>query len=234
MSKFRASLIWSAQFVAALLPFCTTSRLNAETFTITLTPSEQTSEFGMYLAAPFDFGTAFSEIQSVSLEFVLPSGYQGTAVTTGNSSAFSSLEMLLYDAAIPVPDYWYNSTSSLGASAFNVRAATPAEFRFAYSVSLGGDDSPPDWPDFLFTGIGQVGWADTIHASRHLIGSGMESSSTSWLLPGEIQSARLTVVGTPIPEPASNLLLLIGALAVPFCSHVWRRRRQAAAAARSL
>jgi hypothetical protein len=229
MPKFRATLMRSTWVVLAFLSLCTTSRLHAETFTVTLTPTEQAGDLGMYLSAPFDFGTAFSEIQSVTLEFMMPGGYQGTAVTTGNSSVFRSLNLLLYDAAIPMPDYWYNSAASLGGSAFNVRAGTPAEIRFVYS-----DDAPPDWPDFLFTGIGQVGWADTFHASHHLIGSGMESSSISWLLPGEIQSAQLKVVGTPIPEPSSHLMLLVGGLAVPFCRHVWRRRPQAAGAAGSL
>jgi hypothetical protein len=233
MPKFRATLMRSTWVVLALLSLCITSRLHADTFTVTLTPTEQTGDLGMFLSAPFDFGTAFADIQSVLLEFISPAGYQGTAVTTGNSSVFSSLNMLLYGAATPVPDWWYNSPSSLGASAFTVRAGEPKQILFLHSASLAGDTTPLDWPEFLFTGRGQVGWTNEIHASRHLIGSGMESSSISWLLPGEVQSAQLKVVGTPIPEPPSHLLLLVGALAVPFWRHVWRRRRQAAGAAGS-
>ncbi len=69
-----------------LILYGSSSHAIAETFTVPLNPVEQTAANGNYLSAPFDFGTAFSRIDSITLEFIMPGGYEGTAMTTGNSS----------------------------------------------------------------------------------------------------------------------------------------------------
>jgi hypothetical protein len=222
---------WPVLF-AVLLALCAPSFARADRFTVALNLTEQLGVYGGYLSAPFDFGTSFSEIESVTLQFVMPGGYQGFAATTGNSSVIRSLDLLLYPVAAPVPEIWQNSATSLGTSALDISAGTLDEFRFVYSVSSGNDSLPLDWPDFLLTGRGQVGWVDEVYASHHPLPDRMPfSSTTSWVLPGEIRSAQLTIVGTPVPEPASVVLIAAGAvIAISYC-WIWRRRRYQSAAA---
>jgi hypothetical protein len=200
--------------VAAAALMCSASQADDETFTISLVPSAEAGLHGSYLSAPFDFGTAFSEIESLTLRFAMPGGYEGSAVSTGNSFYWRSLNVVLHPADTPAPEYWQNSPSSLGALTLDVRPNAETEFRFLYSVSFGNDPAPPSWPEFLYTGIGRVGWTDEFFSGLHPLPDGVPtSSSTSWALPGEIQSAELIIVGTPVPEPAS-LLLVAASIAV--------------------
>ena len=202
---------------------CASSAVKADSFSITLHPTEQIGANGPYLSAPFDLGTAFSEIESVTLGFIMPTGYEGSAATTGNSSFTRFLKLLLRPTDTPIPEIWQNSPTSLGQSTFDMPAGAAEEFRFLYSVSFPGDDSPLDWPDFLFTGSGEVGWVDEFYSSHHPLPDGVPfTSSRSWLLPSKIQSAQLTIVGTPVPEPASVMLLAAGALTALACRRKWR------------
>jgi hypothetical protein len=77
----------SCRVLLTLLGFvawCNSNAL-AETFTVPLTPAIANGQLGNYLSADFDFETSFSKIDSVTLEFVMPDGYEGNAATTGNN-----------------------------------------------------------------------------------------------------------------------------------------------------
>ena len=193
-----------------LILYGSSSHAIAETFTVPLNPVEQTAANGNYLSAPFDFGTAFSRIDSITLEFIMPGGYEGTAMTTGNSSFFSELKFVLHDSDQP-PDVPINSSASLVSSAFRISTGATSEFPFFLNVFVVGEEFDPIWPDFLYSGAGRVAWIEEIHASYHPLPDGIPlRSTTTWLSPDEIVSPTLTIVGIPVPEPGSILMLLVG------------------------
>src|SRR5262249_38962700 len=63
----------------------------AEIYTVPLSLSEVTGTDGQYLTADFDFHTQFSSIDAVSVNFTMPTGYEGIAVAYGFSSVVSQV-----------------------------------------------------------------------------------------------------------------------------------------------
>jgi hypothetical protein len=51
-------------------------------FTVPLFPIVAHGQHGDYLSADFDFDVKFSDVESVTLEFVIADGYDGTAMST--------------------------------------------------------------------------------------------------------------------------------------------------------
>ncbi len=209
---------------------CGVSFAIADEITVPLTLTQQSGKYGDYLSAAFDFGTAFSHIDSVKLQFVMPDGYEGNAVGTGNSFYSSNLVISAHSSETLVEDisffagFGVVSPPSLSTYQFHVDAGIPFEVDFApYSYSLSGEPIPPTWPDFILGGNGLMTFLDLNQSTFAPLPFGTPSSTTtSWLLPGEIQSATLTIVATPVPEPASIALLSIGCLW--FMQSIARRR----------
>lgn len=197
----------------ALLAIVTSahSSVIAETFTVPLTPAVSMGTHGDYLSASFDFGTSFSRIDSVTLEFVMPAGYEGTAVTTRNSTYTRYLSTLIHDATSLIDDLSFDPFQSLSNLSFHVTAGVPNELQYdRFIVFPGGDPADHMWPEFLFGGSGRVEFIDIHSSSFHPLPSGTTVSfSTSWLIPPEIVSAQLKIVGTAVPEPATWQLMAV-------------------------
>ncbi|MEX2140140.1 MAG: hypothetical protein WD894_12820 [Pirellulales bacterium] len=238
MPKFRAKSTKAVSAHEALVGIvlfilCGPSVLSAESLTVTLTPAQQTGAHGTYFSAPFDFGTAFSEIESVRLEFVMPGGYEGYAASTGNSFYSRALALVIHDAEMPITSVWsLDIATALSASVHDVRPGESTQWDFRRSFAPGEVVPSPNWPDFLFQGAGRIEWIDVFDSSvRPQLGEAPTTITTTWLPPGEIQSAQLTIVGTPVPEPASALLVAMGALTLLSCRQLRRSRSLAAFAA---
>jgi hypothetical protein len=193
----------------------------AATFTVPLSPIAATAPVGEYLSADFDFGTAFSKIDTLMLEFTLPNGYEGNAVTTGNSSYYRNLAFVLHDTAVPV----IGDQNSITRTAFSVRALDPVQIGFGGPLlSFNGVTSQSSWPEFVFLGHGRLAFIDEFRSSFHPLPAGIPvSSTTSWLLLDEIAGASLTIVGTPVPEPG---LVPIAVVCGASCLKLPMRRRR--------
>lgn len=187
------------------------------TYSMPLTLETEVGAHGEYRVAAFDFGVEFAQIESINLEFVMPEGYEGTALTTGNSSYWSQLSIGITDVNSSSIGFGelHNPPLALAITLFNLPADQTSEFAFPpYQVfSWDGEPLiPPTWPEFAFDGLGQVIFIDVNRSSFHPLPTGDAiSSSTTWGDPGAIESVRLTIVGTPVPEPtAVSYLLLSG------------------------
>ncbi len=191
---------------------CRDSLAIAEASTVPLTPVARSGAYGNYLSSPFDFGTAFSRIDSVKLEFTMTGGYEGTAVSTGNSSYFRYFATVIHDEAAAIDNVWPPDTAKvLTNSSFHISAGIATELTLGNFVQFpSAEPVASDWPDFLLTGHGSIAFIDVFESSFHPLPSGIEvSSSTSWSSPGEILSATLTIEGTPVPEPISIWLIVV-------------------------
>jgi hypothetical protein len=186
----------------------------AETFSADLTLAHSSGLFGEYLTAPFDFGVRFADIQSARLELDIPGGYMGTAISTGISSYFRSLFIHVHDQADPPPSEF--PSHYLGTSAMDVPPSNTAEFEFRrMSITFGEQTAYADWPTFLLTGAGAVSLIDVNISSYHPLPDGENATSTvSWLPPPRIESARLIIDATPIPEPSAGALGVWATLAL--------------------
>ena len=184
--------------------------MHAETFTVSLQPQETTGPYGTYLSAPFDFETEFSNIDLITLQFMMPAGYEGYFASTGNSFYSRSLEIVVHDIEMPVTNIWsLDIATALRASASDLDANEAAEFRFRQVFNLGDEQTPVPWPSFLTGGAGHVSFFDVFYSShRPPSGDTIGNSSTSWLPLGELAAPTLTIVGTPVPEPATAVLLV--------------------------
>ena len=201
----------------------------AATFTVPLFPTIATAPAGNYLSTAFDFGTAFSQVESLTLEFALPGGYEGHAITTGNSSYFRSLSFILHDATVPITNAWsIDSEDGITRSVFHVPVTGSVSVDFSgFSYSFGGISVEPSWPEFILQGQGRLAFIDVFESSFHPLPTGITvSSTTSWQPPAGIAGATLTIVGVPVPEPSS---VLIPAISSAFCIMCLTRRRQRSA-----
>lgn len=200
---------------------------SAATFRLPLVGLNQPDVDEGILTVDYDFGTAFSHIDSVALEFVMPNGFDGGGGTTGNSSWWRTLNVVLQGTEEPI-DFssstaWpsYSSTLEyLTGDLWRVYPQRPTKLGFlppnlgiGIICSHGTCNEPfePEWPDFVHSGRGSIAFFDFHQASYHPLPSGNTVSSSTSLGPaGKIESAYLTIVGTPVPEPNSLALLLIG------------------------
>ena len=184
----------------------------AATMTVPLSPVVTAGPHGDYLSAEFDFGTAFSNVESLTLEFTLPNGYQGFLSSTGTSTSSRNLEVMVHDPAIPLDDprladLRFRRSQSL----FDVPATTEYALRFKDLSEFGKPLlAGAAWPKFMLQGYGQVSLTDILMSSSQQLVDGSESDNFSWSPPSEISGLRLTVVGTLVPEPNSALICLIG------------------------
>jgi hypothetical protein len=196
----------------------------AKSLTFELAPVLQVGAHGEYLAASFDFGTKFSRIESLTLSFVMPGGYEGTAMTTGNSSYLRTLATIVHDPAITVDEpFGLDPATGFTSSTFHVPAGRPHELAYGRLLAFpSGRPARQTWPDFLLAGSGIVSFIDDNRSYSHPLPAGIALGSTiSWLAPNGITSARLTIIGTPVPEPAATSLLAI----VAFVKAVARPKR---------
>ncbi|MEZ6070080.1 MAG: PEP-CTERM sorting domain-containing protein [Pirellulales bacterium] len=187
------------------------------TYTAPITGLDQANPNGDYLTGEFDFVKSFAKIEQVMIEFVMPEGYEGTFVTTGNSSWSRMLFFLLQDGAEPIdfeatPPFSlpFSTATRLSSSQFRVspQTATNAQFNLGTLCFPDAECPEPIWPDFLVAGQGRVAFVDVNQSSYHPLPTGaVMGSSTSYLSPGEVTAARVIIVGTLVPEPHSILLL---------------------------
>jgi hypothetical protein len=197
----------------------------AATMTVPLSPVVTAGPHGDYLSAEFDFGTKFADIDSVTLEFTLPNGYQGFIATTGNSISSRNIDLVLHDlgtsAADPNPtDTRFGRRQSL----LNISAASPYSFQFKDLTDFGNPlFAGIAWPDFVLQGRGQVSLIDIfVVSSQPLLQEAGSISTTSWSPPSGMSGLSLTIVGTLVPEPNSVLICLFGVASLA----MFRRRHR--------
>ncbi len=202
-----------------------------DTFTAPLSFAVQTGTNGQYLSANYDFHTQFSEIDSVTLQFTMPDGYEGSGVAGGYFSIFSQLWMAIQNIDT-VPNFGNfiggppPADPSLRTTTFDIQADSPQQFSL-YDLGLGTDGNPR--PDFLNSGTGIVAMTNYQTESFGFQGSpnpdpsAPTSTTITWLLPGDITDASITVVGTAAPEPSAFILLALAAISA--WNGVPRRRR---------
>ena len=181
--------------------------------TVPLSPVVTAGLHGDYLSAEFDFGTKFTDVESVTLEFTLPNGYQGSIATTGNTIYSRNIDLVLHDLGTSAADQNPTDTRfGRRQSLLNISAASPYSFQFKDLTDFGNPlFAGIAWPDFVLQGRGQVSLIDIFMASSQPLMQEAGSNPTiSWSPPSEISGLRLTVVGTLVPEPNSALICLIG------------------------
>jgi hypothetical protein len=176
----------------------------AATFTAELALQPGTNQFGQYVGASYDFGVGLRNIQSVRLVLDVPEGYEGTAVTTGNSSLFQSLLLNVQDSAVAIPAA--DVSHFLGRADWSVPAGAAVEVEFSRPLvflnELEAVDGP--WPAFLATGAGTVWFTDLFISTYHPLPDYEGATTTSsWNLPEELRGARLIIEADAVPEPAS-------------------------------
>lgn len=183
------------------------------TFSADLTLARAVGPRGEYLTASYDFGVAFREIHSVTLALDMPDGYQGTAMTTGNSSLFRSLSMQIHDLADQPPVEYFSQY--LGTSALDVPSGSIDFMMGRLLVNAGGSTTLADWPAFLLSGSGNVSFIDVATSYYHALPDGIGSTgTTTWTPPIGIAGARLIIGATPVPEPSAATLALVGIAAI--------------------
>jgi hypothetical protein len=186
-----------------------------ETFVADLTLTAKAGLHGEYLTASYDFGRPFADIQSVRLLLDVPGGYQGTALTTGNTHYFRSLLINLHDPADPPPTD--NLHEYLGTNAFDIAPTHAAEFEFRrLQITFNEQTHFAAWPSFLLTGAGDVSLIDySVISHNPLLGGESVPAYVSWLPLTGIAGARLIVEATPVPEPAAAVLATVAGAALP-------------------
>jgi hypothetical protein len=156
--------------IAFVLLICGCPIVLAVTFTVPLSLAEKTGSEGKYLSADFDFQTAFSHVDSVTLNFFMPNGYAGTGIAGGYFSVFSNLWMVVHSVDSPVTVGYFISPGSpdsdLAENFFQVPAGTSQQLSL-YPPAIFFGDGPFDypWPDFLFSGKGNVALTEVVDAS---------------------------------------------------------------------
>jgi hypothetical protein len=213
------SRFWLGVVLCVALPGAFAS---AESYSVTLTPTLQNGVGGGYLSSPFDFGTQFSQIDSVKVVFTMPAGFAGSIWSTGNSSGSQMIGIQIHDESqvldLPLTT---NPADDTYAWLFNVAAGTPTEIPFMMIPVLDGESA---FPAFWSSGSGKVDFVVLSSTYYHPINGPPESYSSShaWLTPVAISSATLTIEGTAVPEPHSvGLTMILAAMALA----VRRRRR---------
>jgi PEP-CTERM motif len=171
------------------------------------------SDAGDRLVADYDFGFAFSHVESLEFEFEMPAGYEGYFATTGNSSWSRTMHVVLHDEtdAIDLTEIGLGMPiTSLSSTVVHVVPGAPAGFKFV--TLLGPGETPAfDFDEFVLSGHGRITVVDSMRSDIHPLPDHVSSSSkTSYSLPHEISSARITITGTAVPEPAALSMMLLG------------------------
>src|SRR4051812_5102722 len=165
-----------------------------------------------YFTGIFDFGTAFSHVDSLDFEFVMPNGYEGFVPTLENNYSRSlyvvihgtddTIELCNIGLGFPLASSLFSNFSQIdpGESAgLHFQLLTP-------QISW-PEDLQQDFCDFVNSGHGRVMFVGVELRSLDLpIGH-----AASYAIPGEITQARITLTGTPVPEPSIVGLFLLGA-----------------------
>jgi len=184
-----------------------------------------------YLQAPFDFDTRFSQIDSVRLKLLMPSGF-GTALTTGNSTYISYLGAIIHGEGFEldisealsngfqsIPPLPRGSETSLKSYVF-VPPNQKMEIGFAKPIrgAPGGEliilsegEIVPHldsfWPNFLHAGRGFVTLQAVETSSYHPLNPSGDMSEYSFTQsfnnPPPVEFAQLVVEGTIVPEPGT-------------------------------
>jgi hypothetical protein len=187
------------------------------------------SESGDRLVGDFDLGVKFSLISSVRLELMIPEGYEGAAVFTGNSSYGRSLDVVRHAASETIeftdigPQLPINSLSG---NFFHIEPNESGELRLG---SIFGPNGAPNWlltlGDFLTSGRGRVTLTEVERfASYSLVDDVPGTHRTLYAAPAVNLQARITITGAAIPEPS-----VAATLAAATCLPLLRPRRRTVA-----
>ena len=168
------------------------------------------ADTGDHFTGDFDFGVAFSQVDSLDFDFVMPNGYEGFAPTIDNN-----LSRSLYVVIHGTDDTIQFTNIGLG---FPFASSLFANFgQIDPGVSAGmhyQPITPPfSWPanlqqafrDFVNSGHGRVMFVDVELRTLDL----PLGHVASYAIPGEITQARITVTGTLVPESNTVVLLLL-------------------------
>jgi hypothetical protein len=199
-------------FIAIALVCAFNSRARADTFTVPLNLAEATGPLGQYLSGNFDFQTAFSSIDSVTLEITMPRGF---AADNNSATEATQIWVTLQNVGSELV-FGQFSPDGTFADAADLPAGTPQQFGF-FPPYLGidaSDELQHDWPAYLYLGTGAIGICD-LHTHTFFDLAGPISFFNLLDLPAaDVTNASLVVVGTAVPEPASAVLAAIGAIGV--------------------
>ena len=165
------AMVRAAYFAAVATCALAPGLSHGEIFSADLTLAPTTGPRGEYLSASYDFGVSFREVHAVTLTIDLPSGYQGTAMTTGNSSLFRSLSIQLHDPADQPPVEYFSQY--LGTSALDIPSGSNDILLTRLLADAGGSTTLADWPAFLFSGSGSY--------YHKILVLGGDGSSVVWL-----------------------------------------------------
>jgi hypothetical protein len=227
----RVAVIMSRRYRMSLLLFITLgahhSLSGAADFSVPITNLSPVSD-GSHVSGDFDFGGSFSRVESLEIEFVMPNGYQGSAPTVDNAYA-RSLYFVIHAASdriqFTASGLGFPLASSLFTNFYQVRPGVPAGFQFQ---SLTLPSAPPGlqrtFREFTNSGRGRVTLVDV--ELRHP-DAPFGASVASYALPGEITQARITITGTPVPEPRPLLMFFVGSGAIAAGRHLSVRRHNA-------
>ena len=192
-------------------------------FTANLAPTVEVGPDGEYLSAAFDLGIEFTAIQSVLLEFVMPTGYEGTSMRMGNSGYSQTLQLKLHGTGT-LPDGLIGPYEAISTNLPTVPANEPTQvlffnlIRYVMTGDPGPTPSPLRWPSYLFEGKGQISLYELNSSWSHSSPTG--ATVNSWSLPPVVEDMRLFITGTIVPEPSSVLFAAL-ALAAGALRRKW-------------
>lgn len=230
-----------------LLAICVTSRLivtadiaNATEFRIDLdSVVNDAYPDDNFLRAEFDLGTRLSSIESVTIEFIMPSGHSpGFAYGAGIQGSVFDVQLHGIDhvADRPIKPTPYSGLDSfddpeqlrygftsvtpdrlISRELWNINR--PSRITIADNSLVEPSDGlkPGEMPSFLFSGVGAVTFQQKISFSPSWFNSPADEPTTlSFHKPPEISFASIVIEATPVPEPAGasglGILVVIGML----------------------
>jgi hypothetical protein len=180
----------------------------ASSLSVPITPLSTSGSHGDYLSAAFDFGTKFSDIESVNLEFLMPDGYQGWMMFSGSGVHRKSLEIVLHEDGSPIEEVYYDDiyyATALNISVEHVAAGIVLQTGFGVWI----EPYNYPWPNFLLDGHGRISFFSNDQSFYSPLLDLDDSYRTTWTTPGAIHSAQLTIVGTTVAEPAAAVFVIV-------------------------
>jgi len=175
----------------------------------------------IFYVESYDFATRFASIESVAIEFLMPSGLSGGFCSGGgcsSSSLFIELHSLEY-----VVDRPENSTRFLapeGTEMTVISADSPLTLNqpeqlamsFTYLLPNRLTSTPfqlENWPSFLFSGQGALTFQLRSIFSPSPLNSPDAPTVFRYGKLGGISFASLVIEATPVPEPTGLMLAAI-------------------------